>query len=114
VASGVWSPPPPLLKALRKCVYDNFDELNEIISAPDFTNWFSGFYDEDKLKTVPRGFPTDFPGADLLKLKHYMVEYTLPDALLNSDNFVEEVAAVFKAAYPLNKFLNYTVDETKL
>lgn len=114
VATGVWCPPPPLLKALRQCVYDNFDELNQIISEPEFTKWFRGFYDEDKLKTVPRGFPADFPGAELVKLKHYMVEYTLPGEILNSSSFVKEVAGIFKAAYPLNKFLNYTVDETKL
>ncbi|OJX87668.1 MAG: hypothetical protein BGP01_03615 [Paludibacter sp. 47-17] len=114
VATGVWCPPPPLLKALRETVYENIDELTTIIQDPGFTKWFDGFYDDDKLKSVPRGFPADFEQAELLKLKHYMVEYTLPESILNSDNFVQEVAAIFKAAWPLNKFLNYTVDEVKL
>jgi len=114
VASGVWCPPPPLLKTLRQSVYDNIDELNSIISNPDFTKWFNNFYEEDKLKNVPRGFPADFTQAELLKLKHYMVEFALPDSILSSENFVQEVGAIFKAAHPLNKFLNYTVDEVKL
>lgn len=114
VATGVWCPPPPLLKALRETVYENIDELTTIVQDPGFTKWFDGFYDDDKLKSVPRGFPADFEQAELLKLKHYMVEYTLPESILNSDNFVQEVAAIFKAAWPLNKFLNYTVDEVKL
>ena len=114
VATGVWGPPPPLLKALRETVYENIDELTTIIQDPGFTKWFDGFYDDDKLKSVPRGFPADFEQAELLKLKHYMVEYTLPESILNSDNFVQEVAAIFKAAWPLNKFLNYTVDDVKL
>ncbi len=114
VATGVWCPPPPLLKALRETVYENIDELESIIQAPDFVTTFSGFYDEEKLKTVPRGFPADFRRADLLKLKHYMVEYPLPESILHSDNFVHDIAALFRTAWPLNKFLNYTVDETNI
>lgn len=114
VATGVWCPPPPLLKALRETVYENTDELETILNEPDFQAKFTGFYDEDKLKTVPRGFPADFRRADLLKLKHYMVEYKLPDSILESDHFVQEVATLFRTAWPLNKFLNYTVDEVSI
>lgn len=111
VAVGVWSPEPNLLKALRQSVYDNIDELNEIRNNPEFSKYFIDFFDEDKLKTVPKGFPKDFPDAELLKLKHYMVEYKLEDALREKEDFVQQVAEVAKTAYPLNRFLNYTVDE---
>jgi len=47
----------------------------------------------------------------LLKLKHYLVDYKFDDAFLQSENFVQKVAEVLKAGYPLNRFLNYTVDE---
>jgi len=111
VATGVWCPQPDLLKALRQSVYDNIDELNEIRHSAEFSKYFSHFFDEDKLKTVPRGFPKDFPDAELLKLKHYMVEFKLDDDFLQSDKLVTRLGEVLKCAYPLNKFLNYTVDE---
>ncbi|HEY6914346.1 MAG TPA: DUF2461 domain-containing protein [Paludibacter sp.] len=111
VAAGVWCPQPDLLKALRQSVYDNIDEMNEIRHNPEFSRYFNDFYEEDKLKTVPRGFPKDFPDAELLKLKHYMVEYKFDEKMLESDNFVQQVAQIVKCAYPLNRFLNYTVDE---
>lgn len=111
IATGVWCPQPDLLKVLRQSVYDNIDELNEIRHNPEFARYFKEFYDEDKLKTVPRGFPKDFPDAELLKLKHYMVEYKLDEKVLESDNFIQQVAKIAKCAYPLNRFLNYTVDE---
>lgn len=111
VAVGVWSPEPALLKALRQSVYDNIDELNGIRNNPNFSRYFNTFFDEDKLKTVPKGFPKDFPDAELLKLKHYMVEYKLEDALREKEDFVQQVAEIAKQAYPLNRFLNYTVDE---
>ncbi len=111
VGSGVWCPDAVVLKALRQSVYDNIDELNEIRTNPDFARYFTSFFEEDKLKTVPKGFPKDFPEAELLKLKHYLVEYKLDEKLLNATDFVPKVADIFKQAYPFNKFLNYTVDE---
>lgn len=111
VGVGVWCPQPNLLKALRKSVYDNIDELNEIRFEKNFASKFQKFFEEDKLKTVPAGFPKDFAEAELLKLKHYLVEYKFDAALLDSDDFVNKISEIFKTAYPFNKFLNYTVDE---
>ena len=111
VGAGVWCPQPNLLKALRKSVYDNIEELNEIRHEAEFAKLFTNFFEEDKLKSVPAGFPKDFPDAELLKLKHYLVEYKFDEKLLDSENFISEIAQIFKTAYPFNKFLNYTVDE---
>lgn len=111
LGAGVWCPEPNLLKALRQSVYDNIDELNEIRQNADFSKYFNTFFEEDKLKTVPKGFPKDFPEAELLKLKHYLVEHKLNDEFLQSSDLVARVAGVFECAYPLNRFLNYTVDE---
>lgn len=111
VGVGVWCPEPNLLKALRKSVYDNIDELNEIRNEAGFAGMFSKFYEEDKLKSVPAGFPKDFPDAELLKLKHYLVEYKFDEKLLDSADFIDEITRIFRVAYPFNKFLNYTVDE---
>ncbi|MFZ4581428.1 MAG: DUF2461 domain-containing protein [Paludibacter sp.] len=111
VGAGVWCPQPNLLKALRQSVYDNIEELNEIRFEKNFASKFQKFFEEDKLKTVPAGFPKDFAEAELLKLKHYLVEYKFDAALLDSDDFVNQISEIFKTAYPFNKFLNYTVDE---
>ncbi|MDD4972233.1 MAG: DUF2461 domain-containing protein [Paludibacter sp.] len=111
IGSGVWCPDPVVLKALRQSVYDNIDELNEIRTSTEFSQYYGAFFEEDKLKTVPRGFPKDFPDAELLKLKHYLVEYSLDDTVLHAPDFVSRVTAIAKCAYPFNRFLNYTVDE---
>ena len=111
IAVGVWCPPPNILKALRQSVCDNIDELNEIRNEASFNTYFKTFFEEDKLKNVPAGFPRDFPDAELLKLKHYMVDHKLNDDILNASDFVLQLAQIARAGYPLNKFLNYTVDE---
>ena len=111
IAVGVWCPPPNILKALRQSVCDNIDELDEIRSETGFNTYFKTFFEEDKLKNVPAGFPRDFPDAELLKLKHYMVDHKLNDDILNAPNLVSRLGEIARAGYPLNKFLNYTVDE---
>lgn len=111
VASGVWCPDAVLLKALRQSVYDNIEEFNTIRSQKDFSKHFNTFFEEDKLKTVPRGFPKDFEYADLLKLKHYLVKFELSTTFLNADDFVQQLSEILKQAHPFNLFLNYTVDE---
>lgn len=111
LGGGVWCPEPTMLKALRQSVYDNIDELNEIRASDDFSRYFKEFYEEDKLKTVPRGFPKDFQDAELLKLKHYLVDHKLDDTVLHAPDFVSRVAGIAKCVYPFNRFLNYTVDE---
>lgn len=113
ISVGVWCPEPLLLKSLRKSVYDNIDELNEILNNPLFSQYFSQFHEEDKLKNIPQGYPRDFPQAELLKLKHYLIKYTLPKELLEKEDFAVQMSLLFKNAYPLNQFLNYTVDEIK-
>ena len=111
IAVGVWCPPPNILKELRQSVCDNIDELNEIRNEASFNTYFKTFFEEDKLKNVPAGFPRDFPDAELLKLKHYMVDHKLNDDILNAPNLVSRLGEIARAGYPLNKFLNYTVDE---
>ena len=111
VAVGIWCPEPNMLKALRKGVFENIDELNEIRKEKKFAQYFPTFTDDGKLKKLPAGFPNDFPDAELLKLKHYIVEYQLDDSLLYSENLIQEVVKIMRIGYPLNQFLNYTVDE---
>ena len=111
VGCGVWCPQPDVLKALRQSVCDNIEELNTIRQHPDFSRYFNEFFQEDKLKTLPKGFPKDFIEPELLKLKHYLVSAVLTDQIIKSENCVSEIVNILQCAYPFNKFLNYTVDE---
>lgn len=111
LAGGVWCPTSELLKELRQSVYDNIDELLEIINQPTFKAYYPSFWDTEKLKTVPRGFPKDFEYAELLKLKHYMVEHYLTDKEVQQTDIIDRAVEGFRIMQPLNAFLNYTVDE---
>ena len=111
IGCGVWMPQPNVLKALRQSIFDNIDEFNEILQNPEFKKSFPELTDEGKAKKVPQGFPADFPQADLLKNKHFLVDHVLTDTELSSPDFVAILASLMKKTYPFLSFLNYTVDE---
>lgn len=112
LSTGVWCPPPHLLKALRRAIFENMDEFLQIIEHPDFKQYYNGFYAEDALKSIPKGFPKEGDGLELLKLKHYMVQYNIANSALFRSDLMEHLALVAHAAFPMHTFLNYIVDET--
>ena len=108
--TGVQTCALPILKALRKSVYENVDEFAEIKLNPGFSKHYKELLGE-KLKNVPPGFPKDFEHADWLKPKNYCVEAEITDEIFLRDDSLEEVARLMKLLLPFNRFLNFTVDE---
>lgn len=110
-AAGIWCPEPDLLKAIRQSLYDNADEMEELMAAPQFRKYFSDFDTDWMLKKVPAGFPQDFPHADWLKRKTFTVSCALDSKTITSPNFLDKVMEICQAAKPVNDFLNYTFEE---
>lgn len=109
---GVYCPSTAVLKELRWAIVDNYDEWSEIVNNVDFKRYYTSYYEEGKLKRIPAGFPSDFEGAELLKLKHIAFRAPLPTTLFAQENWEQEVAHIFQIAYPAIRFINYTIEET--
>jgi uncharacterized protein (TIGR02453 family) len=107
---GIYCPQPKILNALRQAVYDNIEEFKEIVEEKNFADTFVDDM-PDKLKSMPKGFPKDFPDGKYLKNKHYVYSHYVKDEFFLSDNCMEKIVEVFKTLQPINRFLNYTVDE---
>lgn len=110
-SGGIWAPTPELLKALRKEVAANYDEIEAIMATPEWRRYFSDFDSDQMLKRVPQGFDPDFAHADWLKRKSYTFSTMLSDKLVCSNDLMEELVARAKAARPMIDFLNYTFEE---
>jgi len=110
LAGGIYMPPPPALKAIRQEIYENYEEFLEIVESPQFKDQFNAIEPNEKLKTKPKGFPVDFIGLEYLKFKHYTVLKNIDDQYFIKSEFLDEIRAVFKSLYPLNKFLNYAIN----
>jgi uncharacterized protein (TIGR02453 family) len=105
LAGGAYMPPSPWLSAIREKISEEPDELIKIINSKDFIKYF-GKIDGEKLKTAPKGYPSDHLHIDLLKFKSYLVVNEVSDKMVLSNEFFDLVLNVFKAMKPLNDYLN--------
>ena len=110
-AGGIWNPPTDLLKALRKEIEANYEEVEAIMANPAWQKYFGDFDTDWMLKKVPAGFDPDFVHADWLKRKMYTFSTPLTDKQVCAPDFMDKVIEIAKAAKPMNDFLNYTFEE---
>jgi len=109
IGGGIYMPPSPVLKAIRKEIYEHTDEFKDIIHNGSFKKHFK-LSEDDKLKSAPQGFPKDFPDIDLLKYKSYVVGKMKTDEEMKNKNILKEIKEVFKSLYPLSRFLNEAIE----
>jgi uncharacterized protein (TIGR02453 family) len=105
VAGGAYMPPAPWLAAIRERIDDEPEKLRKIISGKDFIRYF-GTLNGEKLKTAPKGYPSDHPHIDLLRFKSYLVFNELTDDFVTSEKLLDHVTDVFRVMKPLNDYLN--------
>lgn len=110
-AGGIWCPEPKLLKALRQSIYDNYEELEDIMNAPDFKRYFTDFDTDYILQRVPMGYPADFVHADWLRRKAFTCSHIFTDKEVEQRDFLNHLIEVSRAFKPVNDFLNYTFEE---
>jgi uncharacterized protein (TIGR02453 family) len=105
MAGGAYTPPSPWLSAIREKISDTPDEFIKITNSKEFIKYF-GSIDGEKLKTAPKGYPSNHPQIELLKFKSYLVVNEASDKIVLSNDFSDHVIDVFKAMKPLNDYLN--------
>lgn len=105
IAGGKWQPEGPELKAIRQEIQYHPDEFKKIINAKDFKKHFGGLED-NKLKTVPKGFDKDDPDLELYKYTSYIVSLNLEEKDFYSKSILKKFTDTYKAMLPLLDFLN--------
>ncbi len=113
-AAGMWCPPPALLKALRRDIYENYDEVEAILNEPSFKQYFPDFDSEEgDLKVAPAGYPRDWMHADWLRHKNFTISWRFTDEEVCQPDFLQKLLHLCRVAKPLNDFLNYTLEEMR-
>lgn len=111
LAGGIYMPSAPVLKSLRTFINDECKDFESIITDKNFVEKWGGLdTNVKKLKKVPAGFSADSPAAEYLKLTAYEVMRRVPDDMLKDEKGFGEILDIFRAAVPLNGFLNGIVD----
>lgn len=105
IAGGAYVPPSPWLNAIREMISDDPQKFLKITGDKNFVKYF-GKVDGERLKTAPKGYPSDHPYIELLKLKSYLALNEVGDKDVLKPDFSEYVINVFRAMKPLNDFLS--------
>ncbi len=106
LGGGIYMPPNDALLKIRKEIAKDSRPLKKILNEKKFKEAFVEIYDDEKLKTAPKGFSKDHPDIDLLCFKNYTVIQKLKDSEVTSTNFPEICAKSFKIMKPFNQYLN--------
>jgi uncharacterized protein (TIGR02453 family) len=109
---GLWLPEAGPLKNVRQEIDYNWDEFRSIITAPAFKKTFGDLYkgEDISLRTMPKGYEKDTPGADYLKLKCFIAEKKFSDEELVKADLHKKTVTAFKALHPLLCFINRALE----
>ena len=105
IGGGMYSPQPAQLLAVREHIAGHLKQLRAIVESPAFRRNVGELHGE-KLKRMPRGFPSDHPAGEYLKFRHFLAGAELPPTLATSPTFYKTLLTVFRAVTPLTRFLN--------
>ncbi len=105
VAAGMYQPSPENLAKIRQEIDYNGEQLIQILKERKFKKTFGELWNEDKLKTMPKGYAADHPHRDLLKLKSFMVLRSFTDSEVTGKRFQKDLVDAMKSGKALNDFL---------
>src|SRR5215470_10115549 len=106
MAGGIWMPAPPALMRIREAIAAQPSALARLTSAPGFRRRFDGVSEEVKLRRVPRGFPSDHPAAEWLKLQSFTARAAIARSVVTSPRLVDSLCRDFALLVPLVRWLN--------
>ncbi|MBS7566133.1 DUF2461 domain-containing protein [Mucilaginibacter sp. Bleaf8] len=110
IAGGYWMPENEHLKAIRQEIDYNAADLIAVVDTPEFKKLFGAFRDQEKLKTLPKGYDADNEHIELLKLKSFIAYRDLTDDELTAPDAVKKIAKLCSKIQPLNVFLNNAIN----
>ncbi|HMJ69844.1 MAG TPA: DUF2461 domain-containing protein [Cyclobacteriaceae bacterium] len=109
IAGGLYMPSPEQLAKVRQEIDYNADKLLKVLHNKKFKSYYKGLDDNDKLKTMPKGYAKDHPHIDLLKNKSFVVSHVFKDSEVMNKNFRKKVVEGCKLIKPLNDYLSEAI-----
>ena len=106
LGGGIFMPDKVKLAAIRQEIFYNTDDFLAIINDKEYRHFFGDtFLTMKKLTRAPKGYPNDWPHADLLKYNDYCSAHTIPADVITSPTLKDYILRAFRATLPLNQFI---------
>ncbi len=109
LAGGCWMPEPELLRSIRQEIDYNGTDFHTVIDNSTFKEYFGTIDSEYKLKSAPKGYDSDHPDIEFLKLKSFSFSHKLNNKVLTTSGAAKEVARGFQILFPFIKFLRNAI-----
>ena len=103
IAGGEWMPPSERLRAIREYVIADAAGFSKLLKNKKLKETYGNLQQEGKLTRPPKGFDSDVPHLEYIKLKSFIV-WKEVDVKKVSD-LEKALASDFKDAYPLISWL---------
>ena len=110
LGGGIYMPDSDQLKKIRRAIADRPEQFLSIMKQGNFKKTF-GTLQGEKLQRVPQGYDPGHSMAEWLKHKQFFLWVEWPETKCLKEKFVDEVAALFKAATPMVRFLNEAMSD---
>ncbi len=109
LAGGLWRPGPRKLKSVREAIDYDGDTLEGILNRPSFRSAFGELYEDEKLRTAPKGFSKDHPHIHLLRHKTFAVVHELNEEVILSPGFEDHIVEIYTEMLPFRRYLNKAI-----
>ena len=104
MGGGIYMPEPASLRAVRERIAASPRAFISIVESPRFRKAF-GELEGEQLKTMPKGFSADQPGAKYLRYKQFLFGKVFSPTLATSPRFLPTLLDCFEEGMPLIRFL---------
>jgi uncharacterized protein (TIGR02453 family) len=108
IAGGFWGPEPRDLKLIRDEFAFDDNPIRSILGSRTIRNFFGGLSGET-LKTVPRGYETSHPAADLIRHKQFILQRKFTDKEVLAKDFIESAVATMRALWPFFDYMSHAL-----
>ncbi|MEM6298297.1 MAG: DUF2461 domain-containing protein [Bacteroidota bacterium] len=112
IASGMYMVERDTLQKIRQEIDYNGAQFLEILDDPKVKEEFVGLqiFENQRLKTAPRGFDKEHEHIDLLRNKSFILSKELPESFFKKEDWVVRLADLYQITKPFNDWLNIVFD----
>lgn len=105
IAGGLWHPDSEKLKKVRMEIDYEGGKLQAILDTEPFNSWFQ-IYQDDQVKTAPKGYSKDHEHIHLLRLKSFAAIRPITRQDILGEDFQTIVIDSYRAISPMIDFIN--------
>jgi uncharacterized protein (TIGR02453 family) len=109
VAAGCWLPEKEHLRLIRQEIDYNSSDFRQTLENLSLNNSKARLDTDRQLKTSPKGYPSDHPDIEFLKLKSFTVTIPLSSSDLLKPGALNKVVDSLSSLYPFILFLRNAV-----